>query len=265
MVRRYRRRTAVFVQQIFPLFAFNDWMDANIFFTMGKSMFSGRVLYRDVFDHKGPVLYFLYGIGWLMDHTGFTGVLILEVAAFAVFLAVSLDTVALFTDKAPHPAWIALPAAGIAASRAFSHGGSAEEFLLPFLAVALYGLLRTVHRRQEMPLAAVLGRGCWRDVPSGSNIPCWASIWCGRRCWRHSTCGRGEPVPWPAAAGPIWPVWRWPTLPWVVYFGVHGALATGSPPTFTITSFCIRATAAAGPRCRNTSGGRCGMPCLPPG
>ena len=29
-----------------PLFAFNDWMDANIFFTMGKSMFSGRVLYR---------------------------------------------------------------------------------------------------------------------------------------------------------------------------------------------------------------------------
>ena len=45
-----------------PLYAFNDWMDANIFFTMGKSMFRGKVLYRDVFDHKGPVLYFLYGL-----------------------------------------------------------------------------------------------------------------------------------------------------------------------------------------------------------
>ena len=30
-----------------PLYTLNDWMDANIFFTMGKSMFSGRVLYRD--------------------------------------------------------------------------------------------------------------------------------------------------------------------------------------------------------------------------
>ena len=28
-----------------PLYAFNDWMDANIFFTMGKSMLSGKVLY----------------------------------------------------------------------------------------------------------------------------------------------------------------------------------------------------------------------------
>ena len=27
-----------------PLYAFNDWMDANIFFTMGKSMLHGRVL-----------------------------------------------------------------------------------------------------------------------------------------------------------------------------------------------------------------------------
>ena len=69
-----------------PLFVLNDWMDANIFFTIGKSMFNGKVLYRDVFDHKGPVLYLLYGIGWLLDHTGFTGVLVLEIATFAVFL-----------------------------------------------------------------------------------------------------------------------------------------------------------------------------------
>ena len=27
-----------------PLYLLNDWMDANIFFTTGKAMFSGRVL-----------------------------------------------------------------------------------------------------------------------------------------------------------------------------------------------------------------------------
>ena len=61
-----------------PLYAFNDWMDANIFFTMGKSMLHGRVLYRDVFDHKGPVLYLLYGLAACVDNTGFGGVLLLE-------------------------------------------------------------------------------------------------------------------------------------------------------------------------------------------
>ena len=45
-----------------PLFVLNDWMDANIFFTMGKSMLSGKVLYRDVVDHKGPGLYLLYAL-----------------------------------------------------------------------------------------------------------------------------------------------------------------------------------------------------------
>ena len=207
-----------------PLFAFNDWMDANIFFTMGKSMFSGRVLYRDVFDHKGPVLYFLYGIGWLMDHTGFTGVLILEVAAFAVFLAVSLDTVALFTAKAPHPAWAVLPAAGIAASRAFSHGGSAEEFLLPFLAVALYGLLRTVHRRQEMPLAAVLEQG----ILAGCAL--WLKytvlgfylVWVAVLAALYLRQGRTRALA--RSCGAYLAGMALAMLPWVVYFGVHGAL-----------------------------------------
>ena len=122
-----------------PLYAFNDWMDANIFFTMGKSMLHGRVLYRDVFDHKGPVLYLLYGLAACVDNTGFGGVLLLETAAFAAFLWLGLRGAEVICGRALHPAWTALPAAAIAASRAFSHGGSAEELLLPLLAAALFG------------------------------------------------------------------------------------------------------------------------------
>ena len=125
-----------------PLFVLNDWMDANIFFTMGKSMLSGKVLYRDVFDHKGPVLYLLYGLGWLLDHTGFTGVFVLELCAFALFLDFGLRTAALLRGTPLHPAWCLLPAAAVAACRAFAHGGSAEELLLPFMAAALYGLAK---------------------------------------------------------------------------------------------------------------------------
>ena len=42
-----------------PLYAFNDWMDANAFFTVGKSMMHGLIPYKDIFEQKGPFLYLL--------------------------------------------------------------------------------------------------------------------------------------------------------------------------------------------------------------
>ena len=142
-----------------PLYAFNDWMDANIFFTMGKSMLHGRVLYRDVFDHKGPVLYLLYGLAACVDNTGFGGVLLLETAAFAAFLWLGLRSAEAICGRALHPAWTALPAAAVAASRAFSHGGSAEELLLPLLAAALFGAVSTLRASRPMPLRRVVLHG----------------------------------------------------------------------------------------------------------
>ena len=82
-----------------PLYAFNDWMDANIFFTMGRSMLGGRVLYRDVFDHKGPVLYLLYGLAGLVGGTDFRGVLVLEIIAMTSLLYTGLRTAELLAGR----------------------------------------------------------------------------------------------------------------------------------------------------------------------
>ena len=40
------------------LYSFNDWVDGNAFFTMGKGMVNGLVPYKDLFEQKGPLLYF---------------------------------------------------------------------------------------------------------------------------------------------------------------------------------------------------------------
>lgn len=116
-----------------PLYPLNDWMDANIFYTMGKAMMNGSVLYRDVFDHKGPLLYLIYGLGWCVDHTGFLGVFLLEIAAFAAFLYWSLRVAEVFAWPL-HPAWMLPAGVAAAAGQAFAHGGSAEEFCLLLLA-----------------------------------------------------------------------------------------------------------------------------------
>jgi hypothetical protein len=123
------------------LYPINDWVDANIYFTIGKSIARGKVLYRDVFDHKGPLLYFLHSLAYLISHTTFLGVYFIEVIAFAFFLIAVYRILRLYTDK---NAMLALPviAALIVSSKSFCHGDSAEELCLPLLMWSLYEMLR---------------------------------------------------------------------------------------------------------------------------
>lgn len=64
-----------------PLYPTNDWFDTNCFFTVGKSMFEGRVPYLDIYEQKGPLLYFLYGLCYLVSPTSFFGGYLLETAS----------------------------------------------------------------------------------------------------------------------------------------------------------------------------------------
>ena len=52
-----------------PLYKLNDWYDAQCFFTMGKSMMNGLVPYLDLFEQKGPLLFFIYGIASIISNT----------------------------------------------------------------------------------------------------------------------------------------------------------------------------------------------------
>mgnify|MGYP004557308703 FL=1 len=62
-------------------------------------MFHGLIPYRDVFDHKGPYLYVLHGIAWLVDHDGFLFIWIVEIVCCYFFLQFSMRIVHLFTGK----------------------------------------------------------------------------------------------------------------------------------------------------------------------
>lgn len=131
-----------------PLYPFNDWVDANAFFTMGKGMFNGKVLYKDLFEQKGPLLYLIYGIGYLISNTTFLGVFFLEIISFTVFLYYMYKSVTIFLKQKEYLIIIPLLALLITTSKSFSHGGSAEEFSLSFLAFSLYYFLKYLNTKQ---------------------------------------------------------------------------------------------------------------------
>ena len=124
-----------------PLYPLNEWVDANIYFTIGKGMMHGYVPYLNLYDQKGPVAFLLFGLASLVSGTSFLGVYFLETIAFSFFLYAAYRIVALYTEKY---ALLALPvlSAFILGSLSFSHGGSLEELMMPLFAWSLYDTLR---------------------------------------------------------------------------------------------------------------------------
>ncbi len=127
-----------------PLYPLNDWVDANCFFTTGKSMLHGKVLYKDIVEQKGFYLYMVYALGYLISNTGFFGVWLIEIASMYGFLYYAYRIAMLFCEDANMICAIPAMAAVVCGSEAFWHGGSVEELCLPLFAYVLWVGLKAI-------------------------------------------------------------------------------------------------------------------------
>jgi hypothetical protein len=123
-----------------PLYPFNDWSDVNLYFNTGKAMFHGQTLYMDAFDHKGPLIFVIYGIGSLVSEDSFTGMYFIESLAWAFMVFAAYFIARLYLDKIY--AFILALAFPVLMLSHSSEGGSAEEFIALFMVTSLYLFIR---------------------------------------------------------------------------------------------------------------------------
>jgi len=129
----------VVLSPVAPLYEPVPARDQGVYLYVGQQILDGKIPYRDVWDHKGPLVYYVNALGlWLTD--SIWGVWILEIiflflAAVAGFLAMraAFDSpIALSTTIL----WLA------AFPDVVDHGNSVEEYSLPFQFAAMYFFLR---------------------------------------------------------------------------------------------------------------------------
>ena len=128
-----------------PLYPLNDWVDVQCFLTVGKGILHGIVPYQELYEQKGPVLYFFFALAALLDQHSFVGVFLLETAAVGAFLYYSLQILRLYLSSST---WLyaTLPvlAVMVGTSPAYAHGGSVETLSLWILAYGIYAVLRAL-------------------------------------------------------------------------------------------------------------------------
>ena len=208
------------------LYPLNDWGDANCYLTVGRSLLRGRVLYRDIYDQKGPLLYLLHSAASLISPNGFFGVYLLETAFFAWFLRITARLARLFQPERTVYLLLPLVSALLLSSPAFCHGDSAEEFCLPFVAFSLYTLVQHFKQenRADMPLRLVLlngiGAGCVLTIKfslAGFHLAWILTVLVV--CVAGKRYKRAASSLLTFAAGVLLPI-----APWLLYFLLNNAL-----------------------------------------
>lgn len=144
--------TITFVSTSSPLYPFNPWDDANCFFTLGRGITHGLVPYKDLYEQKGPLLYFLYALAALISDNSFIGGWILECIMASLFAVFSWKITKLFVNTEKYQiAIMPLIIALTYTSRLFNFGGNAEELCFPLLTIALYFGLKAIKEGNGLP------------------------------------------------------------------------------------------------------------------
>lgn len=119
--------------------------DSGIFQEMGVCLLQGGTPYVDLFDHKGPILWFVQALGlWISPHWG---LMMLQSLSLFCTLIIWYKTARMVVDKTGVSIVIAL--SGLLFLLAFyQRGNLCEEWCLPFISLPIYLYFRGCKKQQ---------------------------------------------------------------------------------------------------------------------
>lgn len=206
------------------LYPANPWVDVNIIATVGRGMFDGLVPYRDLFDHKGPLAFLIFGLGTELFSGRYYALYLFEVISVAGAMYFGWKTAKLYRPGLS-VAWMAPLCAVLLSSEIFGSGGTCEELLLMPMAWSLYDLLRVWHQKEPMRKATLLRNGFWAGCVLWVkfNLVAFYLVWMAAVALEVLVRERRlKSAIWMCLifAGGV----LLATVPWLIYFGANGAL-----------------------------------------
>lgn len=129
---------------------YNNSCDTNVFIIMGRALASGKVVYKDLFDHKGWYLYLFYALGSIISNNSELGIFFIESLLF-VLESVFIQKIAnLFLNKENSLiATFYMIFLGV-----FKHiglyRGTTEGFAILFSYISIYYLLKYCKSRDSL-------------------------------------------------------------------------------------------------------------------
>ncbi len=132
----------IFISRFSPLFSSFTAQDINVYSDIGRAALHGKVLYKDVFDHKGPAFLLIYGIFDLLSDRNYVGEWIL------FFITTFLFNIGIFKLSSFYiNNYLSVIVVAISTTFTYMESsyyiscGTPEELFLPIYIFIIYGLL----------------------------------------------------------------------------------------------------------------------------
>lgn len=119
-----------------PLYPYYNNSDSPIFILIGKGIAEGKLCYVDLFDHKGPVLFFIEALGWIIG--GRTGIWLLE----CIGMIVSEFAIVGICRELKAKPWLPIISSAMVLFFTFCHGNLTEDYSLPLIYLCLWLAIR---------------------------------------------------------------------------------------------------------------------------
>lgn len=159
--------------------------DSAIFALLGEGIISGKTLYVDLFDHKGPLLFFIEALGQYIG--GITGIFVLQCFFGLINLYFSFKIWDLISEKYENKSIVSLCITFICTYSFFfaaiEGGNLSEEYSLPFITICFYLFVKyalTCEEKPEHPYAYALFYGvsftCMAFMRVNNAIPVVAGV-----------------------------------------------------------------------------------------
>lgn len=132
------------------------YTDSSVFKTVALMMESGYMPYKDTFDHKGPLLYFINLIGNKLNY--YNGVFYIELFFWIITLIALYRSIRLKCK--PAASYIILLSAFSLFYIDFQGGNLTEEYALPFISISTFIFLDFLLNEKISKLRLVLCGAC---------------------------------------------------------------------------------------------------------
>ena len=132
-----------------PLIKNSTGIDSSVFISIAQSMKTGKLPYKDVFDHKGPLLYLINYIGISINSSSYIGIWIIENIFMFITLLYMYKISKLFI-KSEFKALIPVAISIMPITIYLEGGNLTEEYALPFILISLFFIIKSIKNSYSM-------------------------------------------------------------------------------------------------------------------
>lgn len=147
----------LFVCPFSPIHRYCFETDEVAYRLVSKGLLKGKIPYRDLFDHKGPLLYFVYAFGMLITGGSDIGIWIVFSLINAASFYLLYKTARLFFDEDSSfmGLMITIALLNLHSNSLFVSGTKPEHIVLLFLSASQYLFFKRITERKEKPVEEV--------------------------------------------------------------------------------------------------------------